>query len=335
MTPLLQKAALAHWFRQHRAGVFLTLLVAMAAQFLADHYGAPVMLMAILLGIPFNFLADDPRFAAGIGFAAKGVLRLGVALLGLRISGDLLAGIGLWDGVLVAVAVGLTIGLGLLAAPLFGRNRYFGFLAGGAVGICGASAALAIAALLPKRHIRDEDVTFTVVGVTLLSSVAMIAYPILVVAWGFDTHDAGLFLGGTIHDVAQVVGAGYSVSQEAGDLSTFVKLFRVLMLAPVVVLGAMILRQIGDAAGDARPPILPAFVAGFLGLAALGLWGGVPQAVLGVADTISRGALVVAVAAVGMKTSIAALAEMGRAAMAFLGVLTGFIACVIGIGLWV
>ena len=127
----------------------------------------------------------------------------------------------------VALGVVLTIAFGILLARLLGFGVHFGLLTGGAVAICGASAALALAAALPAHPQKERAAAFTVIGVSLLSTVAMMLYRWLVHWLGFDAHAAGVFLGGTIHDVAQVVGAGYSVSQEAGDTATVVKLLRV------------------------------------------------------------------------------------------------------------
>jgi len=302
----------------------------MAAQFLSDHYGAPVMLMAILLGIPFQFLSTEEKTAEGIAFASRTVLRVGVALLGVRVSVSMLADIGPAYAILVAVGVVLTIGLGVAVAPLFSRDRSFGFLVGGAVAICGASAAMAIAALLPKGENRERDLTFTVVSVTVASTLAMIAYPLITSSLGFDAKQSGVFLGGTIHDVAQVVGAGYSVSDETGDISTLVKLFRVTMLAPVVFVGALILRN--SAPAGKAPPLVPGFVIGFFVLAGLSSLGYIPQAAQQLMDTVSRACLVTAVAAVGMKTSIQQLRKVGGSAIAMIAVLTLILAIFVLLG---
>ena len=310
--------------RRIAPGLMIVVLVAMAAQFISDHYGAPVMLMAILLGIPLHFLTEDDKTGVGVAFASRSVLRFGVALLGLRVSVDMVGAIGWGTIAWIAGAVTATILLSLLIAPLFGKSRLFGFLTGGSVAICGASAALAISSILPKSDEREQDLAFTVIAVTVLSTVAMIIYPIVANRLGLDTQQSGIFLGGTIHDVAQVVGAGYSISDEAGDVSTVVKLLRVTLLAPVVFIGALVLRNVAEA-GDHRPPLMPVFVAVFLGLAVLNSYELVPQMVLDAANVVSRSALVVAVAAVGMKTSLEKLRLVGGKAIALLVTQTLFI----------
>lgn len=314
-------------------GLAIAGLVAVAAQFLSDHYGAPAMLMAILLGMPLHFLAEEERTAPGVIFSGSTLLRMGVALLGVRVSVAMLQDLGLTYIELIVLAVAATILVSLAAAPLFGRRRTFGLLSGGAVAICGASAALAIASVLPKEKAGEDDLAFTVVGVTVLSTLAMIAYPILASALGLTLDETGVFLGATIHDVAQVVGAGYSVSDPTGDLATLVKLVRVTLLAPVVLIASLVLRRASQAGGK-RPPILPAFVIAFLVLAALNSAGVLPATLIDLVNNVSRWMLLTAIAAVGMKTSIPALRQVGGSAIALLSAQTGFLAVFVLIGLW-
>lgn len=302
-------------------GFAVSALVAATAQFLSEHYGAPAMLMALLLGLALNFLAEDgSRTAPGIGFTGRTVLRLGVALLGARISVEMLAGLGGAAIALVISGVILTILFALAVTRLIGRDWRFALLTGGSVAICGASAAMAIAAVLPKHEKSDRDLVFTVLSVTVLSTVAMVIYPLLADAFGLDARDAGVFLGGTIHDVAQVVGAGFSISPEAGETATLVKLIRVSMLAPVVLVFSLAIRARGlaDLDGGKRPPLLPGFVLGFLVLAAANSLGLIPTLVADAAGALSRWALLVAIAAVGIKTSLKRMVEVGPAAIALL-----------------
>ena len=120
---------------------------------------------------------------------------------------------------MLAGAIFTTIILGVILARVFGLQKRFGALTGGSVAICGASAALAISSIMPNSEHKERDTLLTVIGVTAMSTIAMILYPIIVNYLEFDAHNAGVFLGGTIHDVAQVVGAGYSVSPETGVVS--------------------------------------------------------------------------------------------------------------------
>lgn len=285
--------------RSLAGGMMLSLLIATAAAFLSEHYGAPVMLFALLIGMAFHFLSGDERCAPGIEFSAKTLLRLGVGLLGLRLSVSDVASIGYGPVLAVAGFVMATLACGGLLSYLFGRRLAFGLLAGGSVAICGASAALAISSVLPPRADRDQDVLFVVVGVTALSTVAMIAYPILFGALGFSDVEAGFLIGATIHDVAQVVGAGYSISEEAGVIATFVKMLRVALL-PVVMLVIMLSFR----GSQSQRLGLPWFLVMFVALAVLVNTGLLPQALVSLISDLSGWCLVVAIAALGMKTDL-------------------------------
>jgi uncharacterized integral membrane protein (TIGR00698 family) len=295
-------------------GLVASAVVAAAATFLSQHYGAPVMLFALLLGLAMNFLSGDHVCAPGIEFSARHVLRIGVALLGLRITAAQVAALG-WGPVLGVVGlVVLTISLSMLVARLMGFQTLFGLLSGGATAICGASAALALSAALPAHAQKEKATAFTVIGVSALSTLAMVVYPMLAHWVGLDDRAAGIFLGGTIHDVAQVVGAGYSMSRETGDVATLVKLMRVAMLLPVIVFATALTRARQKAEGGpagARPPLLPGFAVGFLLLVLVNSTGFVPAAVQQAGGDASRWCLVASIAAIGMKTQLKELATVG------------------------
>ena len=292
-------------------GLLVALTIALASDWLAQHYGAPVMLFALLFGMAFHFLHEEGRCITGIEFAARGVLRTGVALLGARITAAQIAGLGPAPVAMVIAAVITTILIGIVLARLLGLSRNFCLLSGGAVGICGASAALAIASVLPRETNSERDTILAVVTVTALSTVAMILYPLLIAPLHLDHIRAGLFLGGTIHDVAQVVGAGYLISPETGDTATYIKLLRVAMLLPVVfTIGALFLQSREDRS-QPRFPRLPLFLIAFAALVvanSLHLFGQVEVEGMSV---ISRWCLITAIAALGMKTSFKDVASVG------------------------
>ena len=297
--------------RELAPGFVVSLIVAAAASFLSEHYGAPVMLFALLLGMALNFLAGDGACKAGIEFTARSVLRIGVALLGMRITLEQMAALGWKPVALVVILVVVTIGVSVIAAKALGFQRLFGMLTGGATAICGASAALALAAALPNHPQKERATLFTVIGVSALSTLAMILYPMIANWLELSPQVAGVFLGATIHDVAQVVGAGYSMSTETGDTATVIKLMRVAMLLPVIVCAAMVTRMQGADPTGKRPPLLPWFAVGFLLLACINSTGWVVPAVQGTVNELSRWCLVVSISALGMKTQLKELAAVG------------------------
>jgi len=300
LTSSLHPRAVVLVARQNFPGVAIAFVTALSAMFLADRYGAPVMLFALLLGMAMNFLGDEQHCCTGINFATKTILRTGVALLGLRITFTQVQAIGLNNLLIIALAVAATIASGVLLAPRLGKTRDFGLLTGGSVGICGASAAMAIAAVLPASPQREKQVVFTVLTVTTLSTIAMIAYPLIATQLSLDARASGLFLGGTIHDVAQVVGAGYSVSTEAGDFATITKLFRVLLLIPVFLGLAIAFR---GAAGQPGKLPLPLFIVGFVACMLLATFELLPAPLTTAGLALSKLFLVMAIAALGMKSN--------------------------------
>lgn len=291
-------------------GIIAAGTVALAASWLAQHYGAPVFLFALLLGMAFHFLYQEGRCIAGIDFCARTILRIGVALLGVRITTEQIVSLGIVPVLSVVAGVITTTFIGAWIARRMGLGTYFGFLSGGAVAICGASAALAISAALPRYDRKNVETILTVVGVTTLSTIAMVLYPLLVVSMKMSPEQAGVFLGGTIHDVAQVVGAGYMISQETGDISTYVKLLRVAMLIPVVVCVAIFLTPAGQKRASSGSP-LPLFLVCFIALVAVNSIYPLPAAVVSSATHTSSWCLVAAIAALGMKTSIGDLVKVG------------------------
>ena len=307
-------------------GLLVAALVAMAAAFLGGHYKGSMLLFALLLGLALHFLSEDQRCAAGIQFASSTVLRIGVALLGLRLTIDHVVTLG-WQTVLaLMVSVGLTIALGLLLARLFKVGSNLGVLIGGATAICGASAALAIASVLPKSASLERDTALTVVGVTTLSTMAMVVYPIITQWLGFDSVMAGQFIGATIHDVAQVVGAGYSLSQSAGDAATITKLMRVAFLMPVLVVISLVVRahmakSIG-AERTVKTPLLPWFAVVFLVLMLINSTGWVPSLIQSAASDVSQAFLVLAIAGVGLKTSLQEVTQLGWRPVAMIFLVT-------------
>lgn len=296
-------------------GVAVCLVVAFAARSLAEHYGAPQMLFALLLGMALHFLSEEGKCGPGIELCAKALLRTGVALLGLRITLDQVTDLGLPSILWVMAGVALTVCAGWVGGRLLGLGGALGMHSAGAVAICGASAALALAAAMPRHPNLERDTSIVVIIVTALSTIAMVIYPVIATMLGLDMRDAGLFLGGTIHDVAQVVGAGYGMSGETGDTATVTKLFRVALLVPVVLVVGVVLSRSGSAR-DPGAPIrgrlpLPLFLVAFCILTAINSAGLVPAMVAAPLVDLSGWLLVTAIAAIGVKTSLKAVTDAG------------------------
>jgi uncharacterized membrane protein YadS len=162
-------------------------------------------------------------------------------------------------------------------------------VAAGAVSICGGAAAMAVSQVLPSSRALAKRTGLVVVAVNLLSTLAMLAYPLLARALGLDAGQTGVFFGLAIHDVAQAVGAGASVSPQVAHIAALAKLGRVLWLAPAVILvGALAGGRAPSGAKERtlfRPPL---FLLGFLVAVALRNFEVLPAAWLGALTGASR-----------------------------------------------
>lgn len=235
-------------------GIMLSLVIAVAASFVSEHYGGPKFLYALLIGVAFHFLSENDRCRPGIEFSAKRLVRVGVALLGVRIVVSDVSALGLWGILGLAGAVVFTLCFGVLMARVLRVSPMFGLLSGGGTGICGISATMAISSTLPQSPESERCTLMSAIGIASLSTAVMVLYPLWVRWFGMTVPEAGLFLGGSIHDVAQVVGAGSILSPDIAKAATLAKMFRVAMLVPVVLTLSLVLRRtVAAEAGMARP----------------------------------------------------------------------------------
>ena len=301
-------------WRDYWPGLFLTGIAAIAAAWLSEHYGAPMMLMGLLIGLAFNFANADARLHPGLGFASKTLLRWGIVLAGAQITFGQIGSLGVAGFAAIVGIMALVMGTGYAVAKGFRLGTGFGLLAGGAVAICGASAALALSSLLGEKRASQAQLTLVLVTVAAASAFAMSVYPIIAGALGLSDTQAGFMIGASIHDVAQALGAGYSFSPQAGETATIVKLTRVTLLAPILVILSLTL--IKPEGGGKVSVSMPWFVAGFLALAAANSLLPVPAEVSLWAGKATTTLLLLAVVATGIRSPMQMLLDSGwRSAM--------------------
>jgi uncharacterized integral membrane protein (TIGR00698 family) len=295
-------------WRSYVPGLLMTGVAALAAAYLSEHYGAPLMLMGLLIGLAFNFANADARLHAGLGFASKTLLRWGIVLVGLQVTFAQIASLGWVAFVAIAVMIALVTMTGALVARGGVMGSAFGTLAGGAVAICGASAALALSSVLGEKRASQAQLTLVLVSVSAASAFAMSVYPILAHALNLSDTQAGFLMGASIHDVAQALGAGYSYSDAAGQTASIVKLTRVAMLAPALVVVAWVYPAADAKKGGVG---VPWFVLGFLGMTTLHSLVPLPPEVLNWSPKFASGLLLLAVTATGIRSPMNLLLEQG------------------------
>ena len=291
-------------WRDYLPGVLVTAIAALAAAWLADHYAAPLVLMGLLIGLAMSFLSQDRRTHAGLDLMSQTALRIGIVLVGARITADQLAELGPLPFALLVLIMLAVIVVTVATARLFAQDRHAALLAGGATAICGASAALALWSLIGDKRVDQARFTLTLVGITVASAFAMTLYPVL--AAELHLSDA------SIHDVAQAIGGGFSFSAPAGEVATIVKLTRVALLAPMLMLVALWLGRRGEGDSARKIPLrLPWFIVGFLAIAALNSLVEIPSSVQDGAATSAQALLLLAIVATAMKARLHLLLDQG------------------------
>jgi uncharacterized integral membrane protein (TIGR00698 family) len=275
-------------------------------------FSLPALVIALLIGMALSGPARRVAFSPGLVWCVKTLLRVAIAILGLRISLADIVGLGPGTVVIVIFAMTVTIASSMWLAGRIGLGVSYGALAGAANAVCGASAALATSTVVPSYERKGADVAFAVIAANAVSTLAMLIYPLLAVALGYDPKTTGIFLGATIHDVAQVVGAGYAVSEPVGNAAVIVKLFRVFLLLPVV-LGIGWWVAGGGRASAAKVPV-PVFAIMFLVLCLVNTLATSTPAltpvyvpVKAVFDLAANWGLLLAIAALGAGTTVTEL----------------------------
>ncbi|MBB4641839.1 YeiH family protein [Rhizorhapis suberifaciens] len=290
-------------------GLMVVGLAVLAAAYVSDHYGVPLTLMSLLVGLSLNFLNADRRLHPGLMLASHRLLRIGIVLVGMRVTVGQIVDLGPVALLCIAAITALTILSGVVLSRLQGFSTAFGVLAGGAVAICGASAAMALATMLGERRINQAQLTTVLVGIAAMSAAAMFFYPMLAWEFGLSDRQAGFFLGAAIHDVAQALGAGYAVSNIAGDTAAIVKLTRVALLVPVLLIVSLV---IGRREGmDRAKAGIPWFIFGFLALVIFNSTVAVPSMIGDAATAISAVLIAAAVTATGIRSPMQILLKSG------------------------
>lgn len=284
------------------------------------------MISAIFVGMLFaNLVGFSASAAAGISLSGKRLLRLAVALLGLQISFAQLGDIGVQGVSFAAFGLGATFLFTISMGRLLGVDRQLAHLLAAGTSVCGASA---IAAANAVTGADDEDVAYAVACITLFGTIAMFLFPFVGLIVGLSERLYGLWIGLSVHEVAQVVGAGYQLGTEAGEIAVVTKLARVMMLAPLIICLSFFLsrpRQRTSGKGQ-QVQLVPLFVIGFLLLAIVNSLGILPDDFREPVVTATPVLLTAAMAALGLGTSVSKLRQHGFAPLLLAGMASIFIA---------
>jgi uncharacterized integral membrane protein (TIGR00698 family) len=293
--------------------------------------GLSALTLAIVLGMVLGntiYPRISPLAAPGVDFAKARLLRLGIILFGFRVTFQEAASIGLAGIVLDAVVIlsvfALAMTVGRRVLRLDGQSC---MLIGAGAAICGAAAVMAME---PVARAPAHKVSVAVATVVVFGTVSMFLYPLLYPYLGLSEHAFGVYIGSTVHEVAQVVAAGVAVGPAAATAAVVEKMVRVMMLAPFLMLVAWVLQRrarsgdAGDGASRARPAV-PWFAVGFLAAVGVNSLGVVSPQTANLVVEASTVLLAMAMAALGLQTHVSAIRKAGPAPLALAGLLFVFL----------
>ncbi|MBB3860399.1 putative integral membrane protein (TIGR00698 family) [Novosphingobium hassiacum] len=294
-------------------GLAICAIAAAAAAWLSEHYHFPIILLGLLIGLSLSFVAKDPRSHLGLDFASRTCLRFGIVLLGLQVTFGQIGSLGPEPFAALIAIMTVTFLAGIVGARLVGQSLYTGILAGGATAICGASAAMALYSIIGRQRLSQAQFAITLVVVSLASALAMSLYPMLAEYLHLSDRQAGFLIGASIHDVAQAIGGGYAFSEAAGSYAAIVKLSRVALLAPVVIITGLLIGSADKSASDPawKRLALPWFIVAFFAMVLFNSMVSIPAPSRDFALSVSKGLLLVAVIATAMRSRLDLLMETG------------------------
>ena len=304
-------------------GIIFATIIAIVATFLSrleivkETVNFSPLIIAILLGVLIGNIWKMPEsFKPGVIFSLKKILRIAIVFLGFRLTFQNVMEVGLEGLIVDTIMLVSTFLLGVfISRKLFGLDAEMSYLIASGSSICGASAVLATA---PVVRAEMHHAAMAVATVTIFGTIAMFIYPIVYKSFGnilgFDDVLYGIWTGATVHEVAQVVAAGFAISEPAGNTATIAKLTRVMMLAPLLIALSFYLakKHATHGAGVTLRDIpIPYFVFGFIAMVGVNSLQIVPGNIVQQINLIDGFLLTVAMAAMGLETNINKIKGVG------------------------
>lgn len=321
-------------FQKEYKGVLLSISIGILAHFGAAYllWGINGILLALIFGILVGNLMKLPaEFQSGISFTSSKLLEFSILFLAFSINYTNIAHLGVQSFTLLAVMVLIMLLIGYYLAIKVKCPGATGWLVGFGTTICGSSA---IAALAPTVSKNKDDVAISMAVVNLLGSVAMIAMPIVLMKFNLSSKQLGWLIGGTLHSVGNVAGAGYFINNEVGEIALTFKLARVAMLSPALILfNYLVNKKNGQSAKQLFA--LPWYLWSFIAITILSSFVEFPKVFLEQMESIGKIILIIAMAAIGLKVSFQSLFQSGKRGLLFGLIIFGIQFTIVGLLLFV
>jgi uncharacterized integral membrane protein (TIGR00698 family) len=308
-------------FKMYQKGLYVSVAVAIVAvvisKFIHFNTATTAILLGLLIGNSFYKIFHDKNspYKIGIKFAEKDLLMFAIALMGINLNFTMLASLGFKTIFMILVAMGFTIFMGLFLGKLFGLNKKLSLMLGIGNAVCGSSA---IAATSGIAKVKNDDIAISIVLVNLMGTIGIFLAPFIALQLGFNDVEGGTLAGNTLQAVGQAVAAGFSISPEAGEYATVVKMGRVLMIAPVVFVLIYLAKHESIANNEsidekAKVPF-PKFILWFLFFSGLASFGLLPKFLEEFISTSSHYIALVAMSAIGLMIHFKTIIQTGGVA---------------------
>lgn len=297
-------------------GILLSTAIGLIAYFSSDFFGAALgsILLALLLGMLIgNVVVLPPSFQSGIAFTSGKLLELSILFLAFSINYKNIAKLGSISFTIIAVIVFLMLCITYYLANRVKCPTASGWLIGFGTSICGSSA---IAALAPSITKNKDDVAISMAVVNLFGSIGMIVLPFVLRSFEFSTAQMGLLIGGGLHSVGNVAGAGFAINNDVGVAAITIKLARVALLSPALIFFNYLVNR-KNVSNWKEHFRLPWYLWSFILITIIISFVNLPDAFLHMMDTTGKMILTIAMAAIGLKVSFRQLFTSGKRGVGF------------------
>jgi len=294
-------------YKTYTKGLLASIVVAILASTITHFISFSTATVAIILGMIVGniffttFHTDEPGFKSGVKWAEKDLLMFAIALMGINLNFTMLANLGVKTILIIVLGMMFTISMGILLGKLFKLNPKLSLMIGIGNGVCGSSA---IAATSGVAKVQSNDIGISIALVNLMGTIGIFLAPFLAHFFGFTDIQAGIFTGNTLQAVGQAVAAGFSISDEAGHYATVVKMGRVLLLVPLVLILIYIAKKESQKNGDeveGKAKVgVPSFILWFVGFSIVASLGLLPEELETLIGTISHYITLIAMSAIGL-----------------------------------
>ena len=294
-------------YKTYTKGLLASIVVAILATTVTHFISFSTATVAIILGMIVGniffktFHTDEPGFKSGVKWAEKDLLMFAIALMGINLNFTMLANLGVKTILIIVLGMVFTIFMGVLLGKLFKLNPKLSLMIGIGNGVCGSSA---IAATSGVAKVQSNDIGISIALVNLMGTIGIFLAPFLAHMLGFTDIQAGIFTGNTLQAVGQAVAAGFSISDEAGHYATVVKMGRVLLLVPLVLILIYIAKKESQKDGEeveGKTKVgVPSFIIWFVGFSVVASLGWLPKEVETLIGTVSHYITLIAMSAIGL-----------------------------------